>query len=78
MMENRDYTILNEENEQNNSFARVKETLASTGANDFYRMLLLFVEFVIKLRPRISKNVQSTSTEELEAVSTKSMCFEKC
>ena len=64
MMENRDYTILNEEDsdsdtEQNNSFARVKETLATTGSNDFYRMLLLFVEFIIELRPRISKNVQS-------------------
>ena len=71
MMENRDYTILNEEDsdsesEQNNSFARVKETLASAGANDFYRMLLLFVEYVIKIRPRISMNVQSTSTEELK------------
>ena len=45
---------------------KVKESLASTGTNNMYKVLLMLVEYIIKIRPKVVLNVQSTSTDELK------------
>ena len=71
MLVDPNYSILNEdssasEDEQENSFIKVKESLASTGTNNTYKMLLMLVEYVIRIRSKVVLNAQSTSTEELK------------
>ena len=45
---------------------KVKESLAATGNNNTSQLLLMLVQYVIKVRPKVAINVQNTSTEELK------------
>ena len=65
------YSVLDEdssdeEDEGENSFLKVKKSLASTGNNNTLQMWLMLVKFAIMVRLKVLINYQNTSTEELK------------
>ena len=64
MMSDPNYSILDEdssseEEEGENSLLKVKQSLASTGNNNVYQLLLMLVNFVIKVIPKIEINCKT-------------------
>ena len=64
MMADPNYSVLDEdsssgEDTEENSFMKVKQSLAFTGNNNTSQLLLMLGQFVIKVRPKIEINCQN-------------------
>ena len=55
-----------EEDSHENSLAKVKQSLAATGNNNISTSLLLLVQHVIKVKPKVEIQCQNTSIGELK------------
>ena len=70
MIENPNYTVLDSnsssgEDPQENSFNKVKQSLAATGNNKISISLLLLVQHVINVKQKVEIQCQNTSIGEL-------------
>ena len=66
MMNDPNYTVLDsdsssEEDADENSLVKVKQSLAATGNNNISNSLLMLMQQVIRLKPKVEVHCQNTS-----------------